>query len=458
MELGEEAVRLVDRLAFQHLGHQRGGGGRDRAAAALEADIGDLVAVDREIDRDPVAAQRVVAARQMRRVFERVEIARVPAVVEDDVLVQLAQIVTHLEHLPAGLDRRRQAVDIGLVVVDAERGAHRAGEPELFHQRLGAMVADPHRHIVLVEHGADIVRVHPLDIEGKHAEPPLPARHHVDARDARHEVDGVAGQRLLVVADRLAADLLDEIDGQPQPDRAGDVRGAGLEAVRRLLEVGVVDLDIEDHAAAGLPGRHRLQHIVAAVQHAGAGRAISLVPGEQVEIAAERPHVDRHPRHRLAAVDQHLGALGVRQFDDALDRQPRAGHVGDMRHRDDAGAGRQHRLEGAEVELAGIVGRGHQQFRADPVAQYLPRHDVRVVLDIADDDLVAGFQVRRAPALGHQVDRLGGAAQKNDLALVGGVEEGAHLLARRLEMVGRALAQLVDAAMHVGDINVPVHI
>ena len=92
MELREEGARLVERLALQHLGHQRGRRGRDRAAAPLEADIGDAVAVEREIDRDPVAAQRVVAARQMRRMFERAEIARVAAVIEDDVLVKLAQI------------------------------------------------------------------------------------------------------------------------------------------------------------------------------------------------------------------------------------------------------------------------------------------------------------------------------------------------------------------------------
>src|SRR4029077_4721536 len=49
-----------------------------------------------------------------------------------------------------------------------------------------------------------------------------------------------------------------------------------------------------------------------------------------------------------------------------------------------------------------------------------------------------------------QVDRLGGAAHEDDLALVGGVEKGAHGFARLLEPVGRARAQLIDAAMHIG--------
>ena len=127
-----------------------------------------------------------------------------------------------------------------LVVVDAERGAHRAGDAELFHQRLRAMMADPHRHVVLVEHGADIVRVHAVEVERDNAELPLAARHELHTGNARQPVDAIAGQRLLVLADRVAAELLDEIDREAEPDRAGDVRGAGLEAVRRLLELGLV--------------------------------------------------------------------------------------------------------------------------------------------------------------------------------------------------------------------------
>src|SRR5260370_27925562 len=72
------------------------------------------------------------------------------------------------------------------------------------------------------------------------------------------------------------------------------------------------------------------------------------------------------------------------------------------------------------------------------------------MLEVADHHLVAGLQMGGAPALGDQVDRLGRAAHKDDLALVGGVEEGTHGLPRLLEPVGRARAQLVDAAMHVG--------
>ena len=55
-----------------------------------------------------------------------------------------------------------------------------------------------------------------------------------------------------------------------------------------------------------------------AVEHADAGRAVELVPGGDVEVAAERLHVDRHVRRRLRAVDQDRHAARVRDADDLL--------------------------------------------------------------------------------------------------------------------------------------------
>jgi hypothetical protein len=140
----------------------------------------------------------------------------------------------------------------------------------------------------------------------------------------------------------------------------------------------------------------------------------------------------------------------MRQLDDAFDRQKGPGHVRDMRHRDQPRARVQQCLENRDVELAGRTGRRDNEPGADALAQHLPRHDIRVMLDIADNDLVAGFETCRPPALGHQIDRLGGAAQKDDLALVSRVQKRTRFLARLLEPVGRAGAEAVDAAMHIG--------
>src|SRR5439155_19243892 len=61
----------------------------------------------------------------------------------------------------------------------------------------------------------------------------------------------------------------------------------------------------------------------------------------------------------------------------------------------------------------------------------------------------AWAKIREAPGVGDEVDRFGRVADEDDLALGGGVDERPDLLASALEPRGRALAELVDASMHV---------
>ena len=49
------------------------------------------------------------------------------------------------------------------------------------------------------------------------------------------------------------------------------------------------------------------------------------------------------------------------------------------------------------------------------VAEHLPGHDVRVVLQSGDQDLVAGSDILAAVGLGDQVNAFGGAAHEDDL-------------------------------------------
>ena len=72
----------------------------------------------------------------------------------------------------------------------------------------------------------------------------------------------------------------------------------------------------------------------------------------------------------------------------------------------------------------------------------LPRHDVGMMLELADQDLVAGLEKSRAPALRDEVDRLGGAAHKDDFACVGRVEKARYLArASSNRSVERALSR-----------------
>ena len=88
----EQRLRLGGRLALQALRHQRCRGLRDRAALALEAEVVDDVAVQPQVERQVVAADRVEALGLAVGVLQLAVVARPPVVVQDDLLVQVGQL------------------------------------------------------------------------------------------------------------------------------------------------------------------------------------------------------------------------------------------------------------------------------------------------------------------------------------------------------------------------------
>src|ERR1043165_5636794 len=90
----------------------------------------------------------------------------------------------------------------------------------------------------------------------------------------------------LVRADARLADRLHVIDRLAEPDRLHDRRRAGLELVRRLAIDDAVLEHLLDHLAAAVERPHRGKMLVFAVERADSGRAVKLVAGNSVEVAA----------------------------------------------------------------------------------------------------------------------------------------------------------------------------
>ena len=103
--------------------------------------------------------------------------------------------------------------------------------------------------------------------------------------------------------------------------------------------------------------------------------------------------------------------------------------------------GPQQLLEFVEQEIAVLVDRRPFQHGAAPLAVEMPGHDVGVVLEDRQHDLVALADHHAAKALGHEVDRLGGVAGEDDLLRGRRVDEPPHALARVLEGLGRGVGE-----------------
>ena len=103
-----------------------------------------------------------------------------------------------------------------------------------------------------------------------------------------------------------------------------------------------------------------------------------------------------------------------------------------------------------EDDLAAVVDGRDAQFGALLGRELLPGHDVGVMLEVRDDDLVVLVDVASTPGLGNEVDALGGPAHEDDALGRRRIDERAHLRPRALVGVGRARGERVRGAMDVG--------
>ena len=152
----------------------------------------------------------------------------------------------------------------------------------------------------------------------------------------------------------------------------------------------------------------------------------------------------------LGAIDQGRGAEPARQGEHLGNRVDRAQGVGDVHDGNDSGPLVEHGGIGVQVQFAGLVARDHPQHRAGAFGHQLPRHDIGVVFELADDDFVAGPELAAAVARRDQVDAFGRAAGPDDLLGRWCVEKCRHTGPRRLEGPGRAIAQGVRRAVDIG--------
>ena len=96
-----------------------------------------------------------------------------------------------------------------------------------------------------------------------------------------------------------------------------------------------------------------------------------------------------------------------------------------MGHGHDLRARPEQPLVGLQDHLAAVVDRRHADHGARALGHHLPGHDVGVMLEFGQHDLVAALQ-RRGEDVGHQVYALGAAADEDDLVRRVGPQEVGH--------------------------------
>src|SRR5262245_35104722 len=115
------------------------------------------------------------------------------------------------------------------------------------------------------------------------------------------------------------------------------------------------------------------------------------------------------------------------QLDDSANGGDRAKRIGDVNNRDQTRASAQQLLILVEEKFAIITNRHDAQHRSGLFAQHLPGNNVGVMLHCREDDFIAGAKVGATPALGDEVNSLGGAPDEDDFARLSSAEKTTHL-------------------------------
>ena len=313
------------------------------------------------------------------------------------------------------------------------------------------MVAGADRDLVAVEDGRQVVGMDALDREGDDTRPLSRRRpEERDVLDLAEGLQGVLGEVPLVGADSVQADPLQVVEGGAEANDLGDRHRARLELDGHVGIGGALLADGPDHVAAGEEGIHLLQNLAPAVKDSSAGRAQHLVRAEGVEVAAGRLHVDAGVRRALGAVDKDGGAGRLGRGRHLGYRVDGAHRIRDLAERNELGRLGEKGGELVLPEAAALVDVDPFDPGALLGGEDLPGDDVGVVLEDREHDQVALAEVLPAPAVGDQVDALGGSPGEYDLPRRAGVDVALGLLPGRLVALGSDLTDPVGAAVDVG--------
>ena len=317
------------------------------------------------------------------------------------------------------------------------------------------MVAGAHGDAALVQQGADVVRVRAVHDEGHQRRLRGVRREHAHPGQALQAVQGLGAQRLHMAGDGGGAELGDELRRRGQAHGARHMGRAAFQARGQGGEAGVLPAHPVHHVAPQAQGVQALERAAPAGQHARAHGAVHLVAREGQEVAVQLRQLRRAMAHGLGGVE-HGERTGLRgQAEQVLIGRALARGVGAGGEGEHARARRQQALERLRVHAPLRIGQQDAQLCPGHARRLLPGDEVGVVFQAADDDLVARAQPgaarpARPQALGHEVERLGGARGEHQCVRGSGADEALERGARRLEGVGGALAQGVYAAVDVG--------
>ncbi len=127
-----------------------------------------------------------------------------------------------------------------------------------------------------------------------------------------------------------------------------------------------------------------------------------------------------------------------------------AKRIGDVDDANKFGLIRKERGIGFHIEIARIEHGNDLQNRARFFSSNLPWHNIRMMLHVGDENLIASGELSFHETMRNKIDSLSRATHEDNFVLIRRADKLGSFGASRLVGVCRLLAEIVNAAMDVG--------
>ena len=171
---------------------------------------------------------------------------------------------------------------------------------------------------------------------------------------------------------------------------------------------------------------------------------------EGVEVVASLGNPTATVNNTLATIDHNVSTHSVSCRDDRFEVGHRTKRI--------RGLGYGHHLstlvdklrKHIHPKLAALIEGQYPKLSTTTCRSQLPGHDIRVVLHLRDNDVIARAKIPRTPSIGDKIYRCSSSCREDNLLAMLSTYKPTHLLARRLIHLGHSARQVVNTTMDVG--------
>ena len=172
--------------------------------------------------------------------------------------------------------------------------------------------------------------------------------------------------------------------------------------------------------------------------------------GEGIEIAIQRHGIHSTMHYALTTIHHNVRTHGVSLLNNGAQIGSSAQRIRCLRDGHHAGTLVQKRIQLLGHQATPIVKGQNTNLSTTSLGHSLPRHDIGVVLHLADNNVIALVQEPFAPGIGYGIDRSGSTRSKDNLLARCGTNECAHALTSLLVELGSLRRELMHTTMYIG--------